>query len=280
MNGVELRPAVFADAQKAPATVETTEARRDTIGAGRVLQDVTAVFLRVEGGRMGTLLEVMGWEEWAGHICYAILALSYLVTNIYWLRGLAILALGLEGIYFYFGSMPPLWIGIAWAIIFVAINAVQLVRLARERFTVNFNEHERSLHKEIFDGLTPVGFHRLLRSGEWRRYESGKILTVENAPVPELMVIADGVAKVEVNGNLAALVQAGSFVGEMSFLTGSAASATVTTVVPCRVFAIAKDRLEALLAMDEELRTTLHRVIGCDLVYKLKCSLPPLQGSA
>jgi hypothetical protein len=228
---------------------------------------------------MGTLLGVMRWEDWAGHICYAILALSYLVTNMYWLRGLAILALGLEGIYFYFGSTPPLWVGIAWALIFVAINAAQLVRMAREQFSVNLSEHERSLHKEIFDDLTPVGFHRLLKSGEWRRYENGEILTVENEPVPELLVIANGVAKVEVNGNLAALVQSGSFVGEMSFLTDSMASATVTTVVPCRVFAIAKDRLEALLAMDEELRTTLHRVIGCDLVCKLKCSLPPIQAS-
>jgi hypothetical protein len=228
---------------------------------------------------MDTILEVMRWEDWAGHICYAILALSYLVTNMYWLRGLAILALGLEGIYFYFGSTPPLWVGIIWALIFVGINAVQLVRMTGEHLAVSLNEHERALHQELFDGMTPVGFHRLLKSGEWREYEGGQILTVENQPVPELLVIADGVAKVEVNGNLAALVQTGSFVGEMSFLTDSMASATVTTVVRCRVFAIAKDRLAALLAMDEELRTTLHRVIGCDLVYKLKCSLPPLQAS-
>jgi hypothetical protein len=228
---------------------------------------------------MGTLFEVMCWEDWVGHLCYAILALSYLVTNMYWLRGLAILALGLEGIYFYFGSSPPLWVGIVWALIFVGINAVQLARMMRERLAVKMNEHERAMHHELFHGMTAVGFHRLLKSGEWREYESGQILTVENQPVPELLVIADGVAKVEVNGSLAALVQAGSFIGEMSFLTDSMASATVTTVVHCRVFAIAKNRLAALLAMDEELRTTLHRVIGCDLVYKLKCSLPPLQAS-
>ena len=229
---------------------------------------------------MGTLFEVMCWEDWVGHICYAILALSYLVTNMYWLRGLAILALGLEGVYFYFGSTPPLWVGIVWALVFVGINAVQLARMTHERLAVRLNDHERAMHQDLFDGMTPVGFHRLLKSGEWREYESGQILTVENQPVPELLVIADGVAKVEVNGKLAALVQAGSFVGEMSFLTESMASATVTTVVRCRIFVIAKDRLAALLAMDEELRTTLHRVIGCDLVYKLKCSLPPLQASA
>src|SRR6266850_6989431 len=223
---------------------------------------------------MNALMTAMSWEDWAANLCYAILALSYVVTNICWLRGLAILARGLEGIYFYFGSTPPLWVGIVWALIFVAINIVQLILMARERLSVRMNEHERSLHANLFEGMTCVAFHRLLKSGAWRHCEGGNVLTVEGQPVPELFVMADGMAKVEVNGDIVALVRSGSFVGEMSFLTGAPACATVTTVGPCQIFSIAKHRLARLLVDDAELRTAIHRTIGRDLVYKLKCSLP------
>jgi hypothetical protein len=46
---------------------------------------------------MNALLTAMGWEDWAANLCYPILVFSYMVTNICWLRALAILALGLEG---------------------------------------------------------------------------------------------------------------------------------------------------------------------------------------
>jgi CRP-like cAMP-binding protein len=223
---------------------------------------------------VNTLLTVMTWQDWAANLCYALLAVSYLVTSLWWLRGLAILALGLEGIYFYFGSTPPLWVGIVWAAIFVAINAGQLLRMARDRFSVKLSEQERSLHKGLFEGMSTVGFCRLLKSGRWRECAGGEVLTWEGRPVPELYVMTDGLAKVEVNGGIVALVRAGSFVGEMSFLTGAPACATVTSVGSCKVFSISKERLSQLLAVDEGLRTAIHRIIGRDLVYKLQCSLP------
>jgi CRP-like cAMP-binding protein len=67
-----------------------------------------------------------------------------------------------------------------------------------------------------------------------------------------------------------ALVQSGSFVGEMSFLTGSPACATVTTIEPCQILSISKYRLAPLLAADGELRMAIHQAIGRDLVHKLK----------
>jgi CRP-like cAMP-binding protein len=222
---------------------------------------------------MDALLTAVNWENLAANLCYAILAFSYIVTNICWLRSLAILALGLEGVYFYVGSTPPLWVGIAWALVFVAINAVQLALMARARLGVSLGDHERTLHQGLFEGMTYVAFHRLLKSGEWRRCDGGRELTVEGQPVSELYVVAEGMAKVEVNGDIVALVQPGSFVGEMSFLTGAPACATVTTVGPCRIFSISKTRLSKLLAVDEELRTAIHRTMGRDLVYKLKCTL-------
>ncbi len=62
----------------------------------------------------------MRWQDWAANACYVILAASYLVTNIYWLRILAVVALAFEGVYFYFGAEILLWIWIVWNVFFIA----------------------------------------------------------------------------------------------------------------------------------------------------------------
>jgi hypothetical protein len=211
-----------------------------------------------------------GWQDWAGNFCYLILAISYLVVNIFWLRLLAIVALGLEGVYFYFASEPPLWVGIGWAFVFVAINVVQLLRLTHERYRIRHSEQERMLRKGLFRDLNTVGFNRLLGIGRWRDVDDGTVLTRENQPVEEIVLIAEGGAEVEVGGRLVATLQSGSFCGEMSFLTKENASATVVTTGSCRVFAVNKEKLTTLLEKDNDIKTAIHGVIGRDLAYKLK----------
>src|SRR5258706_4467536 len=132
---------------------------------------------------------LMTWQDWAANFCYLILAASYLVTNLLWLRVLAIVALGLEGIYFYVASRPPLWVGIAWAAIFVGINLVQLLLMTRDRLAVRMSERERLLHRGLFAELTPVQFHRLLKIGEWREVEDGTTLPGPGEQGLELLLL-------------------------------------------------------------------------------------------
>lgn len=220
--------------------------------------------------------DLMRWQNLAANACYLILAASYLVTNMYWLRVLAIVALGLEAVYFVFGAESPLWVGIAWNFVFVAINVVQLTFLYRERWQVRFSDQERLLHQGLFAEFGPVEFNRLLRSGAWREIYEGTVLTKEAHIVQELMVVIKGLAKVEVAGETVALLQPGAFIGEMSLLTGEPASATVTALVDGRIFAISQERLGALLEKDVGIKTAIHRVIGRDLVTKLKSSWQPI----
>ena len=215
-------------------------------------------------------LDWWGWQDWAGNFCYLILAASYIVVNIFWLRVLAIVALGLEGVYFYFASDPPLWIGIGWALVFVAINVAQLGRLTHERYRIRHTEHERLLRKGMFRDLNTVGFNRLLGTGRWRDVEDGTVLTREGHPVEEIILIAHGEAEVEVGGRNVATLQSGSFCGEMSFLTKDNASATVVAAGTCRLFAVNKEKLATLLEKDHDIKTAIHGVIGRDLAYKLK----------
>jgi hypothetical protein len=211
----------------------------------------------------------MGWQDWAGNVCYIILAISYAVSNIYWLRSLAMVALAMEMVYFFFGAERPLWVGIGWNVVFIGTNAIQLTLLTRERLRVRFSDQERLLHGGLFRELSSVDFNRLLRAGEWRDVAEGTVLARENAPIGDVSVIVAGAAKVEVEGKLVALLQPGAFIGEMSFLTKSNASADVTTATPSRLFSISKPHLEALFQSNAGIKTAIHHLIGQDLVRKL-----------
>ena len=214
--------------------------------------------------------DILRWQDWAGNACYVILAASYLVTNMYWLRVLAIVALGFEGVYFFFGAGTPLWVGIAWNFIFVAINAVQLTLLVRERWQARFSEQERLLHQGLFAVFGPVEFNRVLKTGGWREVFEGTVLTMEGRPVQELLILIKGLAKVEVAGAMIALLQPGAFIGEMSLLTREPASATVTVLADSRLIAVSQERLITLLDKDADVKSAIHRVISRDLVAKLK----------
>jgi hypothetical protein len=126
----------------------------------------------------------MQWHDWIGNFCYFLLAVSYIVTNIVWLRSIAVVALALEGIYFYAGSEKPLWVGIFWAAVFVVINLVQLARIYREHLAVRLSAEDKLLHQGVFANLSAVELQRIIHIGRWCSAPKGAILTVEDKPVP------------------------------------------------------------------------------------------------
>lgn len=220
--------------------------------------------------RLLALIDLMRWQDWAGNACYTLLALSYLFTNMLWLRLIAIVSLAFEGVYFFFGASDPLWVGIGWNAVFVGINIVMLVLLMHERRQRRLSADEAILKRGLFADLDAANFGRLLRIGEWVELPRGTILTHEGTAVDSFYVIADGLAEVEVHGHVVSILQNGSFVGEMSLLTNAPASATVTTLAICRVFRVEQQKLVALLSRHPEIRAGLDRTIGRDLVRKLK----------
>ena len=117
----------------------------------------------------------MSPHDLVGNASYVLLAASYLVTNIYWLRLLAIVALTVEAVYFYMAGDQQLWVGILWAGVFNLINIVQLGILARARMKVRMSEEERALHASIFGRLEKVDFSRLLAAGSFDEIAAGTV---------------------------------------------------------------------------------------------------------
>jgi CRP-like cAMP-binding protein len=211
----------------------------------------------------------MQWQDAFGHLSYLLLAASYMVTDMAWLRALAIAGLLAEGAYFYFASNSPLWVGIGWSLVFIAINVGQLGVLLRERLVVRMTGEERRLHARIFPALGAVEFSRILRVGQWKEFAVGTQLTREGEPVRAIHLVVGGQLRVEVKTTTVARIAAGGIVGEMSFLSGRAASATTVVTEALRAFEIPQQALSRLLEAHPEMRAAVLAGIGSDLLDKI-----------
>jgi CRP-like cAMP-binding protein len=211
----------------------------------------------------------MSWADGLGHISYVVIALSYLVTHMLWLRVLAIVGLVAESVYFYAAGSGSLWVAIGWSLVFLVINAVQLIRLLRERQSAQLRGDERVLKDGTFAALSLPSFRRLMAAGHWKTLPTGSVLTVQDRAVTHLRVLTQGLARVVVDGRPVATIHAGGIVGEMSLLTGAAASATVTVTHDARLFEIEDAALKLLLAAHEDLQAQFHQALGSELAAKV-----------
>ena len=211
------------------------------------------------------------WGDAAGHISYLIIAVSYWLTNIYWLRVTAVIGLCLEIAYFVLVSGATLYTGIGWDL-----------DVHRHQPLPSAAPHARAPARALGRLTTATCCARcstastMRRSAccsaaaSWHKAPVGEQLTTEGAPVPALMLIAAGQVSVDVGDRTIARMGPGSFIGEMAFLSGGTASATVTVTHPTRVMKIEQARLKTLLVIDSQIAAVLHRLLGADLAQKLR----------
>ncbi len=216
---------------------------------------------------MDALTSYFSPADIAGHISYVILAISYCLTNIYWLRVAAVVGLAFEMLYFSLTS-TDLYTGIAWGLIFIAINGYHLALLTRDQFSLKLDQRDRKLFTSALHGLCDAQIARVLRTGVWRDIAVGTDLIVEGHPVGELYFIQDGQVSVHVRGNYLAELGAGALVGEIAFLIGNTATTTVTAGCDVRAIAFNRDRLLACCHNDKQVAAAMHRLIGHDLAIK------------
>lgn len=208
------------------------------------------------------------WADIPGHASYVLIAISYWLTSIYWLRVTAVIGLFLEIIYFQMSS-GAMHAGIGWDAIFILINLYQLYRLVAERQALNSLQDMHLLRQGPFAGFDKMKLARLVKTGTWRTFETGTVITQEGRPVSELVLICDGHASVQAHGRVVARLHGGTFVGEMAFVSGNPASATVTAECPMRTFVFDMEKLRKLVTGDDQVAIDFHRVIGRDLAQKL-----------
>ena len=216
----------------------------------------------------------MSIYELAGHLTFVLIAISFLVKDILRLRFLSIIA-SITGIaYNFYVPARPLWLVIYWNIAFMIINIVQIAIIIKERGAVHFSDEEKELYETLFKNFAPFEFMKLLRVGKWMVAEKDRVLIVEKEPLDKVMLIYNGLVCVEIGGETITHLKDGDFIGEMSYITGGVASATVRAVEPTRYLAWVKEDLRQLLNRNPSMRFAMQNVLSTDLTKKLMKRTP------
>ena len=185
----------------------------------------------------------------AGHLAFGLIAFSFLVKDIMYLRILSIVASLFSVLYNWVIPPEPMWIPIGWNFVFVAINVWNIAIIIYEKRPVKMDAKNTELYETLFSAMTPVEYLKISKVASWVTLKSGRKIITQGKPVKELVLIYNGTVDVAVDGRQVAVLKDGQFIGEMSFLTEKPATATC----------IAKHDSECLIWRQSEFKDLLKR---------------------
>ena len=161
-----------------------------------------------------------------GHLAFGLIAFSFLVKDIFWLRIMSIAASLFSIFYNYFIPPIPMWIAIFWNGIFIIVNLYHIAILIYEKRPVKMNPKDRELYDTMFKSMSPVEFLKITKIAKWKKFKKNSKIITQGKPVKDLHLIYNGTVDVVVGIEPVAELRDGQFVGEMSFLTEKPATAT------------------------------------------------------
>lgn len=200
------------------------------------------------------------------HLGYLLQLVALLARDVLWLRALLAVAQSVVAVYAISRGVMAI---AGWNLVLVSINTYWVVRILRERRAVAIPEALRQTYEAHFAALRAGEFLRFWELAEVRQVHAAE-LTREGQTPDALYWLSSGGLIMEKWGQPQRRVQAPCFVGEMSLLTGRAASATVRLVGDAELRAWPRAVLERLQRQQPMLWARVQSVLGLDLVYKIQ----------
>ena len=218
---------------------------------------------------MDTIIDqVTNVNNAVGHLNYILVILCVSMTKMLWLRIFGI-ASGAVGV-LYYGFLVDDQVSASWEFVFAAVNAVQLAVVLLAGRRRRMSDDERFFIQTVMPTLEGNLRARMLKLARWQTREPGDVLVEEGQAKPELVFIASGAASVERAGVMVGVCGPGDFLGEMSFLTGKPASATVRVANEARCCVFDPGVLKAVIEKNPAIRQALENSFNRNLVGKLE----------
>jgi CRP-like cAMP-binding protein len=211
-----------------------------------------------------------GFALYLVHFGYLLQLFALLARDVLWLRGILVAAQSVLAAYAYLRGpefMPYVW----WNVLFVLINLFWVVRLLRERAAVELPAELVPTYEKHFAALAPQEFLRLWRAGRRSPQRDAQIVRADTRP-EALYFLLTGEASVRRRGRELARLGAGSFIAEMSLLTGEMTTADVHAAGDVEVLAWPAADLARLRQRNPMLWGKVQSVLGHDLVEKIRRS--------
>lgn len=132
---------------------------------------------------------------------------------------------------------------------------------------------QRTTEPMLLD-LSPDDIAALEDRAETRAFEAGEVLIGEAQPIQSIFLIKAGMVEVSrmMRGRRVVLAQCGpgEIFGEIGFLDGEPATATVTALDPVSALEINRIRMSVYLRMDDKIATTFYRFLCHILAARMR----------
>ena len=208
----------------------------------------------------------------AGHLAFGLIAFSFLVKDIFWLRIVSIVASLFSVFYNYVIPLEPMWLAINWNFIFIAVNIYHIAIILYEKREVKMDDKNQELYDTLFSEMTPVEYLKISRAAKWEMVKAGQRIITQGMPVPDLYLIYNGTVDVLVDNEQIAELKDGEFVGEMSFLTEKVATATCKVKYDAQCLVWKQREFKELLKRNPSLYFTIQSVLSAQVSDKLVIS--------
>ena len=202
----------------------------------------------------------------AGHLAFGLIAFSFLVKDILWLRIVSILASLFSVFYNWVIPVEPMWIPIGWNFVFVGLNLYHIAVIIYEKRPIKMAPKDKELYETLFKDLSPVEYLKISKVAQWKTFKSGETIIRQEHLVPDLILIYNGTVDVVVENKKVAELKDGQFVGEMSFLTEKTATATCIVKHDTECLVWKQPEFKDLLKRNPSLYYTIQSLLSSQLV--------------
>lgn len=192
---------------------------------------------------------------------------AFLFRNQIILRSLIIAGDFVYILYFYLAPETPLWGGIFWSTMFTIVNVAMIALIVADRTHFRLAPNEKHLFEALQD-LTPGQFRQFLKIGREQVAESHLGITQEGQPLEDLYFVLDRNITIEKKGRRS-VTPSNTFIGEIAFLLGQPATATVTLEPGTPYFVWRASALKALMQAKPDLGTSLSLAMNKKMAQKL-----------
>ncbi len=199
------------------------------------------------------------------NLSYLLIGIAYLVRDMLWLR-LIIMASELMSIT-YAVNVNNTTI-ITWNVIFFIINLIQVIIIIRERLSIKLPPHLEKYYNEIFFDMSKRRFLYFWSTGKEVKMPPGSYFCRKGEHQEELVLFLKGAAKVIIDGKVKDNISLGSFIAEISFITGKPASADVVSDTDVEFITWNMEKLHTLKQIDPQLYIIIQTILTRDMTVK------------
>jgi hypothetical protein len=201
------------------------------------------------------------------NIGYALTFIALAIREVLWLRTtLTAAQISLFTYHFFYAENN---VASFWTMVFVFVNTYNIVKILLERRPRIIPDEIRDLYEGIFKNLTTSEFLYFWNMGTIKSVTDGYFIH-SGEKQTNLLLVLSGIANVEVNKKPIANLERGSFIAEISFLTGEPASADVHAKSEVIFISWKSDRLKNLQHENANFWMKLQHALSEDLIKKVK----------